>query len=155
MNAMKQRRIIGVEYHSEYKLIVLLQNGARYLFDLSGDIAKGGEMVIPLRDIEYFKKAQVTEHGTIEWPNGYDVCPDAVIGEGRLISRPNHKDDCPCPVCKSIRGERMKKTGFLVQFPPELRKEIEEVARRRNTSQGEIVRRAVSDWLKREARRAS
>lgn len=54
------------------RLWLRFSDGSEGEFDLSPFVAQGGEMVLPLRDPEYFARAFV-EMGAPTWPNGLDL----------------------------------------------------------------------------------
>ena len=55
-----------------HRLWVRFTTGEEGIRDYSAFIAKGGEMVAPLRDQNYFARAFI-EMGVPTWPNGFDV----------------------------------------------------------------------------------
>jgi len=57
-----------------HKLWLRFSDGSEGVRDLSDVIAKGGEMVAPLKSPDYFARAFV-EMGVPTWPNGFDLDP--------------------------------------------------------------------------------
>ena len=57
-----------------HKLWLRFSDGSEGVRDLSDVIAKGGEMVAPLKSPYYFARAFV-EMGVPTWPNGFDLDP--------------------------------------------------------------------------------
>jgi Protein of unknown function (DUF2442) len=56
------------------KLWLRFSNGSEGVHDLSHVLARGGAMVEPLKDPEYFARVFI-ESGAPTWPNGYDLDP--------------------------------------------------------------------------------
>jgi hypothetical protein len=57
-----------------HRLWLRFTDGSEGVRDLSGVIAKGGEMVEPLKSKDYFDRVFV-ELGAPTWPNGFDLDP--------------------------------------------------------------------------------
>lgn len=57
-----------------YRLWLRFTDGSEGVRDLSGLVARDGEMVQPLRDPGFFARAFV-ETGAPTWPNGFDLDP--------------------------------------------------------------------------------
>lgn len=72
-------KVKNVEYLEGYKLKLTFNNKKKKIIDLKNDL--WGEMFEPLKDIEYFKRVKTDGH-TIVWPNGLDLCPDALYEDG-------------------------------------------------------------------------
>jgi hypothetical protein len=51
-------------------------------------------MFLSLKNIDYFKKVK-SDGTTIFWPNGLDLCPDALYEKGRDIKK-NHATFSSC-----------------------------------------------------------
>lgn len=75
----KQVRVEAVEPLEGYKLKVSFTDGTSRLVDFERDLK--GPMFEPLKDVNVFRKVRV-EYGTLVWPNGADVCPDALYFGG-------------------------------------------------------------------------
>ena len=58
-----------------YVLLLEFDNGERKRFDVSPYIGKGG--FAPLSDVSFFWRVKVFL-GSIQWPNGADLCPDTL-----------------------------------------------------------------------------
>jgi hypothetical protein len=56
------------------RLWLHFSDGSEGIYDLSGMIAGGGEMVAPLSSADYFARVFV-EAGVPTWPNGFDLDP--------------------------------------------------------------------------------
>jgi hypothetical protein len=75
-------RVIAVRYIGDYKLEIAFSDGIKGISDWRKRLAKAkpGGVFEPLKDPEYFAKAEVWE-GTICWPNEADICPDVLYAE--------------------------------------------------------------------------
>ena len=78
-------QIKKVEYIGEYKLKLYFKNGKVKIFDMEDRLRTAKNMFLPLKDIEFFKRVKC-EEGTIVWPNGVDLCPDALYKIGKNFS---------------------------------------------------------------------
>jgi hypothetical protein len=68
-------RITEARYVSGRTIWLRFNDGAEGEVDLSAEIH--GEIFEPLRDLEYFRKFEVSrELGTVVWPNGADFAPE-------------------------------------------------------------------------------
>jgi hypothetical protein len=64
-----------VKYISGYKLALTFEDGSVRFVDLEPHL--DGEIFAPLKNIEYFKRVQVSRDiDTIMWENGADLSPD-------------------------------------------------------------------------------
>lgn len=63
----------------------LLNDKKQKIVDLKKYRKKGPETVFfQFRDLEFFKSVKVNKKlGTIEWPNGVDLCPDSLYFMGK------------------------------------------------------------------------
>jgi hypothetical protein len=70
----------SVEYLGGYRLRVSFADGTVRVVDLEATLSEPvGPMFEPLRDVEFFALATVdAEIGTVIWPNGADLAPDAL-----------------------------------------------------------------------------
>lgn len=73
----KVKKILYVE---DYKVILEFEDGKLKIVDLKSEI--WGPVFEPLKDIEYFKQAEV-KGGTLVWPNETDFCPDVLYKIGK------------------------------------------------------------------------
>lgn len=72
-------KIEKVEYVDGYKLKLKFNDNTKKIVDLESWILEGRGYLLPLKDIEYFKKVQLDEFQySICWPNGADFCPDSL-----------------------------------------------------------------------------
>jgi hypothetical protein len=77
-------RIIDVEPLHGYTLRLGFSDGSTREVDLEGEL--WGPMFEPLRDPEEFRKVAVDpELGTVIWPNGADLDPDVLHGDGSPV----------------------------------------------------------------------
>ena len=67
-------KVIELHYLDAYKLQVGFMDGETKTIDFKNIIGKGISM--PLLDPDYFKLATIDNGGGIEWPNGFDCCPN-------------------------------------------------------------------------------
>ena len=68
--------VTAIEYRNGYVYHVVFDDGMEGDVDLSEYIGKG-PVFAPLRDLAHFRKARI-EGGTIAWPNGADIAPEAL-----------------------------------------------------------------------------
>ena len=78
------RKIISIKAF-DYYLICILDDGTTYKYDMSFVLQRTGDMISPLRDLNFFKKVFI-ETGSLTWPNGYDIHANTVAREGQKIS---------------------------------------------------------------------
>lgn len=80
------QRIKRVEYLEGYKLKLFFRNNKIKIVDFEKWIRKGKGYLLPLKNIEYFKKVRIDDcQYTICWPNGADFCPDVLYELGKEI----------------------------------------------------------------------
>ena len=65
-----------IEYKDNYVYHVVFDDGTNGDVNFAEYIGKG-PVFEPLRDLQFFRKA-VIEGGTIAWPNGVDIAPEAL-----------------------------------------------------------------------------
>ena len=80
------RKLLDLKANDDYTLECEMENGEIYLYDMSSIKNEDGEMVEPLKDIKYFKKA-VIDYGCPTWPNGHDIDPAYIAMKGKLIKK--------------------------------------------------------------------
>lgn len=78
------RKVISVKAF-DYYLICALDDGTTYKYDMSFVIQRTGNMVLPLQDLDFFKKVFI-ETGSLAWPNGYDIHANTIARDGQKIS---------------------------------------------------------------------
>jgi hypothetical protein len=69
--------VVSVKPLGAYSLSVRFSDGSFGVHDFSDSVARGGEMVRPLKDPIFFARVFV-ELGALIWPNGYDLDPIAL-----------------------------------------------------------------------------
>lgn len=74
--------VLSIKAKGRQVLGLVFSDGSRGQFDLSDEIAAGGEMVEPLGDPAYFSRVFV-EMGAPTWPNGYNLDPDTLHADMR------------------------------------------------------------------------
>lgn len=67
-------KVVELKYINQYQFWVKFEDGESKVIDFKNLIGQG--MSSELLDIEYFKLASIDNGGGIEWPNGYDFCPN-------------------------------------------------------------------------------
>jgi hypothetical protein len=67
-------KIIELKYLKEYNLWVRFNDNSTKVIDFKDYIGNG--ISAKLLDYEYFKLAKIDNGGGIEWPNGFDFCPN-------------------------------------------------------------------------------
>ncbi len=72
-------RVTTAEPIEGYKLRVGFTDGTSRVIDFERDLE--GRLFGPLKNPELFRQVRV-EGGTLVWPNGADVCPDALYYQG-------------------------------------------------------------------------
>ncbi|PWE17847.1 DUF2442 domain-containing protein [Marinicauda salina] len=70
-------KVLDVQPAGSHKLRLTFSDGSRGVADLSDLLARGGTMVEPLRDPDYFARVFL-EAGAPTWPNGFDLAPWAL-----------------------------------------------------------------------------
>ena len=73
------RSLVKAEYLDGYRIKVTFDNGIVKIRDFKEEIFRfqDSNVVKPLVDPDYFKKFKiVNNYGGLEWPNGYDCCPN-------------------------------------------------------------------------------
>lgn len=91
-----------VEYLSEYRLKLHFDDGKVKIVDLENMLSHAKNMLLPLKEIGYFKRVRC-DGITINWPNGFDLCPDVLYKMGKGVSRPIRK---PSKTSSKIRVRR-------------------------------------------------
>ena len=69
-------KVSKVAVVGEYRLSVEFEDGVKGEIDLSDRLF--GPVFEPLKDPEFFARAEVDEFGAVCWPNGADIAPDAL-----------------------------------------------------------------------------
>lgn len=63
------------------KLFCWFEDGSTVEFDMTKILKKSGLMLNPLKRPAFFEKAFI-ESGAVNWPNGFDICPNLIYAEG-------------------------------------------------------------------------
>lgn len=80
-------RITAVRHIADYRLELTFTDGTRGEVDLRDRVVGRGGLFAPLENVYYFAQVRVDgEFGTIEWPNGVDLCPDVLYA--RVTGKP-------------------------------------------------------------------
>jgi uncharacterized protein YnzC (UPF0291/DUF896 family) len=79
-----------VEYVEGYKLKLKFNDGKVKIVDFEDRLKEAKNMFGPLKNINYFKKVK-TDGTTIVWPNGLDLCPDALYERGKDVEKITRK----------------------------------------------------------------
>jgi hypothetical protein len=75
---MDLQRICDIQPRHDYRLRVTYSDGVHVDADIRPMIERGG-VFAPLADPAEFAKVVIGAHGrSIEWPNGADLCADAL-----------------------------------------------------------------------------
>jgi hypothetical protein len=65
-------KVVEVEPVGHWRLRLRFSDGSEGTHDFAAVVEKGGDMVSPLRDQDFFAKVHI-EYGVPTWPNGFDV----------------------------------------------------------------------------------
>lgn len=70
-------RVTDVEVLEGYRLHLSFNDGTRRIVDLAHELS--GPIFEPLRDPQLFRQVRLDQElGTIVWPNGADIAPEAL-----------------------------------------------------------------------------
>ena len=78
------RKILKVKT-LDFVLECEMENGDVYSYDMSFVLQETGEMLMPLKDLDFFKQVFI-ELGSLSWPNGYEIHANSIARDGVLIS---------------------------------------------------------------------
>lgn len=67
-------RIVNVEYLRDYVFRLTYRDG--FVDDYDFEPLLNGRLSSALLDLTFFQQVKIEPGGGLEWPNGYDVCPD-------------------------------------------------------------------------------
>ena len=67
-------KIIELKFHENYKITVCFNDGEIKIIDFRPLIGKGVSSL--LLDHNYFVLGTIDNGGGLEWPNGFDFCPN-------------------------------------------------------------------------------
>jgi hypothetical protein len=78
--------IVSAKPGGNFTLQLGFSDGTRGTVDLAPVIMETGGMFLPLRNPEFFAQVSVDhEAGTVVWPNGLDLDPDALYSRAHSI----------------------------------------------------------------------
>jgi hypothetical protein len=73
--------VTEAEYVRDYIVALKFEDGTAGEVDLADEL--WGDVFQPLKDIEFFKRFEVAEYGTLAWPNGADIAPEFLYEHAR------------------------------------------------------------------------
>lgn len=79
--------VVEIEFRSDRSYLIVFDDGVRAVIDFS-DYLNRGPVFTPLNDPEFFRQARV-EGGTIAWPNGADIAPEALYEKCLQAAEPD------------------------------------------------------------------
>jgi len=89
-------RVVSVRPAERYCLELTFDDGTVGIVDLEGWLIGTGGVMGPLADREFFRQVSVDEDaGTIQWPNGVDLCPDVLYSRATGIPIPFARAERP------------------------------------------------------------
>ena len=77
------KRIETVQPKDDFTLLLTFTGGKKGIFDMKPYLNKGS-VFKEINNPVSFQGVRVN-HGTIEWPNGADLCPDCVYLETKML----------------------------------------------------------------------
>ena len=78
--------IISVQANDDFTLECKMENGEVYLYDMSFAREKEGEIFMPFKSVNFFKKVFL-EAGALEWPHGLGIHGSTIVKEGQLLKK--------------------------------------------------------------------
>lgn len=72
------RKLLDLKANDDFTLECEMENGEIFKYDISSVKKEKGEMIEPLKDLDYFKKVFI-DYGCPTWPNGHDIEPAYII----------------------------------------------------------------------------
>lgn len=67
-------KIVTIKVLNDFSMDITFNDGYKTVIDFKPFINDG--VSEPLKDYAYFKQAKIESGGGLEWPNGYDFCPN-------------------------------------------------------------------------------
>ena len=67
-------KIKSFNFLNGYNIEIVFNNNEVRVVDLSDELY--GEVFEPLKDLQFFHRASLTEWNVIQWPNGADFAPE-------------------------------------------------------------------------------
>ena len=86
MTKIELRRISKVTAMDNFTLECEMENKEVYKYDMSFLQNEKGEIIEPLKDINFFKQVW-PELGSLEWPNGFAIHGNTIARDGELIKK--------------------------------------------------------------------
>jgi hypothetical protein len=83
--------VIGLKRLGAYRLEIAFSDGSVGIRDFADMVSRNGEMVLPLKNPEYFARVFI-EDGALTWPNGYDVDPIELHREMKVAGQLRRTD---------------------------------------------------------------
>jgi hypothetical protein len=91
-------RVVAVRPLDGYRLELKFHDGTAGVVDLNGWLIGAGGVFAPLENADFFRQVRLsTEGGTIEWPNGVDLCPDVLYSRATGIPIPFAEQEHSAP----------------------------------------------------------
>lgn len=82
-------RVVQVRPLEGYRLELTFADGATGVVEFEGWVIGRGGVFAPLDDPAFFRQVRLSaEGGTVEWPNGLDLCPDVLYSRATGIPIP-------------------------------------------------------------------
>ena len=92
-------RVVSVRPVERYRLELTFDDGVVGVVDLEGWLIGTGGVMEPLTDRAFFQRVSIDEEaGTIQWPNGVNLCPDVLYSRATGIPIPFAEVDRSTPV---------------------------------------------------------
>jgi len=110
------KRIVRRQILDGYRLRLVFKDGARRTLDFEKILV--GPVFGPLRDIRKFRQVRINrQFGCLEWPNGADLCPDALYDRylPDLKSDFTEESECDCKGIGEAMGKRKCRTTYRVK----------------------------------------
>ena len=76
-------RVLSVVPNSNFTLTLTFSNQEIRIFDMKSYLEIG--FFKELQNLDYFNEVKVV-HGSIQWPNGQDICPDRLYNESKKLN---------------------------------------------------------------------
>lgn len=90
MNLLGQK-ITSIEHRQGHTLWLRYRNGALLEVNLADLVERAQQFdhgpITDLANPDFFAQVKVSHRGGLEWPNGYDYCPDALYLRGLVRER--------------------------------------------------------------------
>ncbi len=94
----KSPRVVVVRPLEPYRLELTFDEGTVGVVDLEGWLIGLGGVFAPLEDKAFFRQVRLcSDGGTVEWPNGVDLCPDVLYSRATRIPIPFAQRDASSP----------------------------------------------------------